>query len=936
MKGSVQDVSKRIRTIAVMGYLIISSCCSFGQYENITAQFDSILFRDFVDTVERIIPVRIYYDEKWTDTLSLNVNSSNTTFEEMMNRSLRKHGFSFIITGDDKVILSKGYSIKTDFRAAYLDQLERSRKYADTLNYLHTAAVEEKNRPDEEFRLYKIGRQVSGKKEVSAVLSGTVINSADGHYVSSAIVYVEKLRIGALTNDAGFYSLTLPPGQYRIEFRMIGMKTARRNVIVYSDGTLDVAMQKSNIEIDELVVTGSRSHVKEITTGIEKINPKMLKQIPMALGEPDIIKSSLLLPGVQTVGEASAGFNVRGGSTDQNLILLNKIPLLNASHLFGFFSAFNSDLINNVALYKGSMPAKYGGRLSSVMEITPAEGNKEKIKASGGISPFTGRLMLEGPLNKIKSTFILGSRATYSDWLLKRLKDYRLRNSTADFYDIQGLIKCEINERNSVAFTGYYSRDKFDYFREYAFDYGSLAFNLRWTHAFSRKFSVNLYGILSNYGYTLDSYQDSTQYSAMSYAIDQKIMRAEFLYYYTEKHRIEFGLDATHYSLKPGTIKPTGDYSIIVPKTLEKERALEPSLYLGDEVEVSPVLSVSAGLRGTLYSFLGPGTEFRYYEGSSRTVESISDTVIYPGGEVIKTWPGLEYRLSARLIVAPQFSIKLGVQRVYQYIHMISNTTSISPTDIWKLSGTHLKPQRGDQVSLGLYHSIGKKAIETSVEVYYKKLKNMLDYKGGAILMMNEHLETDVMQGTGKAYGVELLLKKQAGSTTGWISYTYSRTFLRNNGPYEVEKVNGGKFYPADYDKPHDLKIVVNSKFSRRFNMTADFMYSTGRPITYPVAFFEFYNGSHVYYSNRNEYRVPDYARLDLAATFNGNLKARKLNHSSFTFTVYNVLGRRNPYSIFFRTEDGMIKGYQMSIFGQPIFMLTYNFRILGNATGDF
>jgi hypothetical protein len=936
MKVSIPAAVSRIRIGLVTVSILFSLCCSYGQYKNFSIQFDSILFRDFVDTVERTIPVRLYYSDKWTDTLSLSVISSSSTFEELMNNSLRKYGISFIITDDDRVILSKGYSIKTNFREEYLERLEKSLVKIDTLDYLHPAAIKEKSMINDEYRIFKIGRQSSDKKGERVVLSGNVVSMADGKYVGGAIVYIEKLRMGAMTNDAGFYSIILPAGQYQIDFRMIGLKTARRNVIIYSSGVLDVEMEKSVSEIEEVVITGSRSNVKEVTIGIEKINSKMLKQIPMGLGEPDLIKSSLLLPGVQSVGEASAGFNVRGGSADQNLIILNKTPILNPSHLFGFFSAFNSDLISNVVLYKSGIPAKYGGRLSSVMEIAAAEGNKEKVKVSGGISPVTGRLMVEGPLKKIKGSFIIGARAAYSDWILKMLKDYRLSNSSADFYDVQGLIKSEINKKNSVTLSGYLSNDKFDYYREYAFDYGSLAFTLKWTHAFSQKLSAHFYAIISNYSNTLDLNQDSTHYSTMNYKIDQKILRMEFFYYHLAKHKIEFGSDATFYSLMPGVVEPVGDYSIIVPKRLEKERALEPSFYLSDEYEVSPLLSVSAGLRGTLFASFGPGTKLQYQEGSSRSVESIIDTISYRSGEVIKFYPGLEYRLSARLIIAPQFSLKMGVQRVYQYIHMISNTTSMSPTDTWMLSDTYIKPQRSDQVSFGLYHTFGKKAVETSVEVYYKKLKNILDYKGGATLMMNEHLETDIINGIGKAYGIELLMKKQAGSITGWISYTYSRTLLRINGQYEVEKVNGGEYFPADYDKPHDLKLVVNSKFSRRFNMTADFMYSTGRPITYPVAFFEFNNGSHVYYSNRNEYRVPDYVRLDLAATLNGNLKAKKLNHSSLTFTVYNVLGRKNPYSIFFRTEEGMIQGYQMTIFSQPIFMLSYNFRILGNATGDF
>jgi hypothetical protein len=936
MKVLIPGSCNWIRRGLLAGSFLLYLTCSYGQYENITFQFDRILFHDLADTIERIIPVRFYYSEKWTDTLSLSVNSRNSTLEELMNKSLRKYGFSFIITEDNKIILSKGYPIKTNFRQEYLDRLKQALEKIDTSGYLPPAATEEKSLISDEYRLFKIGRQVSGKNTGSAVLSGNVINSTEGKFVSGAVVYIEKLKIGVITNDAGHYMITLPPGQYQIDFRMIGMKTARRNVMLYSSGALDVEMEESTSELGAVEVTGSRSNVKDVSTGIEKINARMLRQIPMGLGEADVLKSSLLLPGVQTVGEASAGFNVRGGSIDQNLIVLNKAPILNPSHLFGFFSSFNSDLITSVILYKSGMPAKYGGRLSSVMELTPAEGNKEKVKVGGGISPVMGRLTVEGPLEKIKGSFIIGTRATYSDWVLKMLKDYRLSKSSANFYDIQGLIKSEINSKNIVTLSGYLSNDKFNYYREYSYDYRSLAFTMKWAHSFSQRFSAQFYGIISNYSYRLDSNQDSMLYNTLSYKIDQKILRAEFLYFHSAKHKMEFGTDADFYSLMPGAIEPVGDYSTIIPKSLEQERALEPSLYFNDEYEVSPLLSVSAGIRGTLFTSFGPGTELQYQEGFSRSVESISDTISFRSGEVMKIYPGLEYRLSSRLIIAPRLSLKIGAQRVYQYIHMISNTTSMSPTDIWKLSDTYIKPERSDQLSFGLYHTFGRNAIETSAEAYYKKLNNILDYKGGATLTMNEHLETDVINGTGKAYGIELMMKKLAGSLTGWISYTYSRTFLKINGQYEIEKVNGGEYYPADYDKPHDLKIVVNSKFSRRFNTTANFVYNTGRPITYPVAFYEYNNGSHVYYSNRNEYRIPDYIRLDLAATLNGNLKAKKLNHSSLTFTVYNVLGRNNPYSIYFRTENGIIKGYQMTIFSQPIYMLSYNFRILGNATSDF
>lgn len=917
--------------------LAISTIYACGQNNNLTIQLNQILFNDLVDTLERLVPVKIYYTDKWVDSLYLSVNSEDMPFNKFLDKTLMKEGFSFIITDENKVILSKGYRIKTNFQSEYLEYFKKNYSKTDTTSFLRPVQEKENKSISDEYRIFKIGKPSNENKEGKAILSGTVFDSTEGEPVPGAIVYVEKLKTGAMTNNAGYYAMTLPKGQYRIEYRMVGMKTTTRNVIVYSGGILDVEMVQNTNQLNEVLVSANReNNVKNVRIGIEKINTKMLKQIPLGLGEVDIIKSSLALPGVQSVGEAASGFNVRGGSTDQNLVLLDNAPIVNSSHFFGFFSSLNSDLIADVTLYKSGMPAKYGGRISSVMEIAPVTGDRERVKVSGGISPVTGRLLIEGPIVKKKSSFVIGGRTTYSDWILGMLKDKQLQKSTASFYDIQGIVTYDINDKNSVSLSGYFSNDNFDYYMENAFNYGNFTSTLKWKHTINPKLSLQTYAIISNYNYNIDDMQDSTTYNSMRYELNQKILRADFLYFPAEKHKVEFGIDATHYSLLPGVREPIGEYSEITSKRLEKEQAIEPSLYLSDEFEITPGISVSGGVRGTLFTLFGPKTEFRYSENTSISVESITDTVTYNKGEILKVYPGIEFRLSSRFIITPDFSIKLGAQRVLQYLHMISNTTSMSPTDIWKLSDNYIKPQRGDQYSLGFYKNFARRGLEASIETYYKNLNNILDYKGGAVLLMNEHLETDIINGVGKAYGVEFMVKKQTGALTGWISYTYSRTLVKVDGKFDEEKVNGGNYFPANYDKPHDFKLVANAKLSRRMNMTSNFAYSTGRPITFPVAFYEFDNTTRVYYSNRNEFRIPDYMRLDLSVTVNGNLKQKKLNHSSLTFTVYNVLGRKNPYSIFFKNEGGEIKGYQMTIFAKPIFLLTYNFKLFGNASNDY
>lgn len=926
-----------------MKILIISLCLLFqllsvsGQKSNLTIQLDSILFRDMVDTLEKVVPVKIYHAGRWTDSLYLSLDAGDEFFEDAFGRSLRREGFSFIITEGNKLILSKGYQIKTGFMDEYRDFLKRSQVRTDTIRYMKMPLADEETGIGDESRIFRLGKPSAARDGEKVALSGNIFNITEGQALQGAIVYIEKLKAGAMTNEAGYYSISIPAGQYQVEYRMVGMRTARRNVIIYSDGTLDVGLAESANQLGEIVVSANRGNiVRNVSMGIEKIDVKMLRQIPMGMGEADIVKSSLMLPGVQTVGEASGGFNVRGGSSDQNLVLLNNAPVINSSHFFGFFSAFNSDMISDVTLYKSGMPARFGGRLSSVMDISLLEGNSEKLKVSGGISPVTGRLMVEGPIVKGRSSFIAGGRATYSDWILDMLRDEKLKKSSAGFYDFQALLTTTVNAKNSLSLSGYLSSDMFSYYRENAFNYGNLAATLRWKHTFSRELSADFQTIISNYDYQLDYNRDSTSFSSNYYALNQKIARADFLYNPSGRHRMDFGLDATWYSLLPGERVPFGDFSVVVPLTLEKERALEPALYFSDEFEVSSSLLVSGGIRAIFFTSFGPGTDFIYSDGLSRSPATISDSIMYRKGEVREFYPEIELRLTSRLILSPRASLKVGVQRVYQHVHMLSNTTSMSPTDVWILSDRYARPQRGDQVSAGLYRNSPRRAVETSVEAYYKWLDNILDYKSGAQLLMNRYPETDVISGKGKAYGVELMVRKQSGALTGWISYTWSRVLLKVDGQYDEEKVNGGEYFPASYDKPHDLKIVANLRASRRFSLTSGFNYNTGRPITFPVAFYDFNNRTQVSYSERNEYRIPDYMRLDLSATLNGNLKARKLNHSSLSFTVYNVLGRKNPYSVFFKNEGGAVKGYQMTIFAQPVFMLTYNFRILGNASGDF
>ena len=519
---------------------------------------------------------------------------------------------------------------------------------------------------------------------------------------------------------------------------------------------------------------------------------------------------------------------------------------------------------------------------------------------------------------------------------MKQLNDKQLQRSSAGFYDIQGMTNIKINQNNTISLSGYYSKDKFDYYELSTFNYTNGAVSLQWHHNFRQNLFADISAIMSDYNYQIKSVGNPNAMKEMQYRLDQRLVKADFTYLPSEKHKINFGLNSTLYMLAPGVQFPLNDSSNVLHQSLEEERALESSIYIGDVYSISPSITLSGGLRYNVYASFGPGSEYRYAGDAPLSAESLQDTVHYDRGEVKSFSPNLEFRISSRFLLGPSLSLKMSFQRMFQYIYMISNTTAISPTDIWALSDNYIKPQRGDQYSLGIYRNFSRNTIEASIEGYYKDLDNIIDFKGGADLLMNEHIETAILSGTGKAYGIEFMVKKNNGRVTGWLAYSYARIFHKVDGEYDEEIINDGKYFPAVYDRPNDLKLVINAKLSRRFNMTSNFVYTTGRPITYPVGYFQYGGVNRFYYSDRNEFRVPDYIRLDLAATYNGSLLAKKWIHSSLTFAVYNVLGRRNPYSIYFRQEEGEVNGYKMSIFGNPIFTITYNFKILGNASEDF
>ncbi|WP_308239888.1 TonB-dependent receptor domain-containing protein [Hymenobacter sp. J193] len=661
--------------------------------------------------------------------------------------------------------------------------------------------------------------------------------------------------------------------------------------------------------------------------GLEKLDIKTIRQVPTAFGEADILRVILTLPGVKSVGEGSTGLNVRGGSTDQNLILFNGTTIYNPSHLFGFFSAFNPDILQTVELYKSAIPAKYGGRLSSVLEIKTREGNKKKFSGSGGIGPLTSRVTFEGPIVKDKGAFIVSGRSSYSNWILKLLDDPKLRQSSASFYDVSAHLNYQLDDRNSVYATGYLSADKFRLAGDTSYQYTNRNASLKWQHNFSNKIYGVFTGAHSQYSYNIASDENPVNAARLRYGIKQTNLQADFSYFPSAKHTVEFGTSTLLYNISPGSQTPVGSASLVKADILPQEQALESALYASDRIDLSPRFSVALGLRYSLFNALGPRDVYRYAPGESRSEASIIDTVRYGARKVLATYHGPEYRVSARYSLTDNTSVKVSYNRTRQYIHQLTNTASVSPADTWKLSDSNIRPQVGDQFSVGYYHNFKSNTIETSVETYYKSIRDFVDFKSGATLILNHHIETDIVNAVGKAYGVEVMVKKTTGKINGWVSYTYSRSLVQVNGGTPAERINGGSYYPSNFDKPHDFTLISNYRVNRRLSASMNLTYSTGRPITLPLAKYYIGDVPRLYYSDRNAYRVPDFYRADVALNIEGNHKVKKTAHGSWTVGVYNVTGRKNAYSVYFKSQNGQIKGYKLSIFGQPIPTVTYNFK---------
>jgi hypothetical protein len=885
----------------------------------ISGMYLGMSFDRFAANIESDTPYRFFFKEKDVADILVNLQLTNSELKDALNQIFEKSGLTYTIDKSSQVWINRGARLTLDFPSDYFQIQQRNDSATGASDSLEAFAKNKR---------FVIGRASDKPQSKMATLSGIVSSIESGQPIIGAIV-LEKVKYAQIVTDAtGRYRLNLPKGRHTIVVQNIGGFQEQRQIDLQGDGTLDMRIEENVLSLDEfLVSSGALSNINKLEMGVQSISIAEVKRLPAILGEVDVIRGLLTMPGVNTVGEASVGFNVRGGAADQNLILYNQSTIFNPSHVFGFFSAFNSDMVSGVELYKGSVPVNYGGRLSSVLQVVPKFGSTEKIEVSGGIGIMTGRLSVEGPISD-KTTFIVGGRTTYSNWALNLLDDEAaLNGSNASFYDFNANVKHQINDKNSLEFTSYLSSDEFSFDADTTYSYQNRNLALSWKHFFNDQLEGKFTVGYDSYTFGIVGLDNPLNSFDFKYNVSQLHARADLEYRKSDRHILKFGLHVIDYQLNPGTNSPFGSESIVIEKDLEDEQAREVSLYFGDEFFVNERFSVSYGGRYMFYQLYGPLTVNQYVSGAPITESNVIGEETFGIGENVKTYHGPEFRVSGRYTLGNRSSIKFGFNTMRQNIHLLSNTSAIAPTDSWKLSDSYIKPQSGGQASLGYYRNLASNRIEFSTEVYYRYMNNLLDYRSGASIILNETIEQDILNSIGKAYGVELLLKKNTGKLKGSLAYTYSRSLLKTSDEPSIEKINNGDFYSSNFDQPHHVVLVANYELSKRVNASVNGNYSTGRPVTLPISKFEYAGSERVYFSDRNAYRIPDYFRIDFSVNLEGNHKVNKLAHSSWSLGIYNVLGRSNPYSVYYTAVEGQLRGFQLSIFARPIPFITYNFR---------
>lgn len=926
----------KIRNLILFGLLTSLSLDALGQQADsiiISDNFNNLPLKDLISRIEANTRAKFFFQPEWIRNVTVTSPGAPVTLLRLLNDQLKREGLNCYMEGIN-IYIYPGKPVLTELPFFKISATVPAG--SDSLSKI--TETERKYLQGKEIIPIEV-LEIGDKKKTDAgsrcIVTGKIVDESNSEPLIGATVYIEELKLGTVSDQEGRFKLVLAPGKYKAIFSFMSMKQQENYLQVFSDGSVTIELKRDLIEIDAVKVTASRyDHVRGIQMGFDRITAKATREIPIVFGEKDLLKVARMLPGVQNVGEGSSGFNVRGSAEDQNMFYINKIPVYNTSHLFGFFTAFNPDIINDFSFYKSNIPANFGGRLSSVFNITTRQGSKKKFFGQGGISPITAHSSIEIPVIKDKLSVAASFRSSYSDWILKRIRNADINNSSAFFYDGSLSANAEINDKNLLRAFIYLSRDKFSLASKSDYDYSNAGASLSWKHVFSSVLSSDLAVIYSKYSYkNIDKTNLSTAFM-QKYRISHYEARADFSVFSKSGHKIDFGTSQILYGLNRGDISPFGEISNRIPLNFGNEKGLESALYFSDEFVLFNNFTILAGLRYSMYSQLGPAVINAYSPENIRTVDNITGTDTYQKGDLVKFYSGPEYRLALNYALGGNSSLKASYNRLYQYIFMLRNTIAISPDDKWKLCDYHISPPVADQISLGYYRDFMNGGIKASLELYQKWIANQVEFKDGTDFTSPDPIETKVLQGKQRANGIELMISKNGGRTTGWVSYSYSRSVVRVISDIPENQINNGIEFPSNYDRPHSLNLVLNYRTNRRLSASANFVYSTGRPITYPVSVYYSEGQELLNFSGRNEYRIPDYIRLDLSINLEGNLFRKKPIHSYWMLNLYNALGRDNVYSVYFDAYKGKVQGHKLSIYGVPILTVSWLYKF-GNYLND-
>lgn len=763
-------------------------------------------------------------------------------------------------------------------------------------------------------------------------ISGYVKDDNSGETLIGANVFLSEINRGTVTNAYGFYSLTVPEGTYTLVGSYLGFNEYSQRITLDQNLKIDIDLVEASEILEEVVVVGEEvdRNVREIQMSVNKLDIKTIQKLPTLLGETEILRSIQLLPGVTSVGEGAAGFNVRGGSIDQNLVLLDEAPVYNSSHLFGFFSVFNPDAVKDVKLYKGGIPARYGGRLSSILDVRMKEGNNRKFVMNGGIGTIFSRLAIEAPIIKDKASFIVAARRSYIDVLAKPFLDDTNSDFSLNFYDLTMKANYRVGDNDQVFLSGYFGRDNFGLADNAGFNWGNSTSTVRWNHLFNEKLFSNLTFYYSNYDYKINFGNDDVDRFDWDAKIINYSIKPEFSYYLSPSNVLRFGGQSIFYEFQPANAVAVTN-SIETNISQDKQFSLESNLFIENEIEIEERLKVNYGLRLSHFRYLGDRFAYTYGDAELGLPRPLEDATYFDKWETISSFTNLEPRLSVKFQMNDKSSVKASYNRTAQYIHLLSNTTASTPVDIWTPSTNNIVPQMADQVAVGYFRNFKNNSIEFSGELYYKKMDHLIDYIDGADLILNNFLEGQILEGVGRAYGTELMLKKNSGRFSGWASYTLARS------ERQVLGINNNEWYPSRFDQTHNLSMTAFYELSKRVTLSANFVYNTGTPTTFVTTRFE-QQGYVVPNSDaneRNNVRIPDYHRLDLSITIDPKPNSNKRWKGQWVIGVYNVYSRRNPFTIFFRQDTDRIpegnpintEAVRLSVVGNFIPSISYNFK---------